>query len=758
MGVELAAEFVLLLACGLQFRLGPGERRFQASEFGLCGTLALLRFLQRRGGGTATRRTDAPTGGPEAIARSRDHHGHRVPDGQIDGVVPAGHAHGAAEHCVEQFGHTLVTTPHMRAYGVAAAGRWRRRGATSTQRQHRAGDVVRLQRLQRGTAGGRRCHHHRLQGFTEGGFHRALPPGVDLDEVQQGAQHAIDTSKVLGAGPGAGALQRQMQRLGASLPAAELLGGHLTAAHEGFVRGVGGDAPGLGCFHARHELGLDGLRRFDLVLQTLALCIEASGALLQRLQTVALAAQFGIGTLHAGAHGTQFAAHFGCGRCCRRAATELLDGIQRLASLLCELLLVGLQHLGLGAERSQVGLHTGKLVAQPPGIGLQVRHHAGVHELAAIALHGSAPLHQHRGNATGPFAQLFHPHHLVAQIGVAASGELGFGRHHVGVERRQLGAERLLGLSERDLVAGQRGESGPLRRDLATGEEDLQGTEFGDEVAVSACRIGLPFQRAQLPAHLAKQVLHSQQAGLGGIETTLGLLLALAVLQHAGGFFDDAASVFGAGVQHRVDLALAHDDVLLTAHAGVAEQFLHVEETTRHAVDGVFAFARAEQDARHRDLGELDGQQPSRVVDRERHFGSTQRRPLGRTGEDDVVHLLASHCTGCLRTQHPGDGVDHVRLARPVRTDHDGDPWLQLEHGGIGERLEAFEGERFQEHGLTTLTDAPTSTQQRPVGGPQRWQRGQKQVERPADTMRTMSALPHVMQRWPARSYTRWCT
>lgn len=34
----------------------------------------------------------------------------------------------------------------------------------------------------------------------------------------------------------------------------------------------------------------------------------------------------------------------------------------------------------------------------------------------------------------------------------------------------------------------------------------------------------------------------------------------------------------------------------------------------------------------------------------------------------------------------------------------------------------------------------------------QRWQRGQKQVERPAETTRTIVALPQVRQRWPARS------
>ena len=44
-----------------------------------------------------------------------------------------------------------------------------------------------------------------------------------------------------------------------------------------------------------------------------------------------------------------------------------------------------------------------------------------------------------------------------------------------------------------------------------------------------------------------------------------------------------AAAVLGAGVEHGVDLALADDDVLLAADAGVGEQLLDVEQPARHA-------------------------------------------------------------------------------------------------------------------------------------------------------------------------------
>ena len=98
---------------------------------------------------------------------------------------------------------------------------------------------------------------------------------------------------------------------------------------------------------------------------------------------------------------------------------------------------------------------------------------------------------------------------------------------------------------------------------------------------MAAGGLGLALQRAQLAAHLPQQVLDPQQAALGGLQAALGLLLALAELEDAGRLLHDLAPLLGPGVQHGVDLALAHDHVLLAAHAGVGEQLLHVEQAAR---------------------------------------------------------------------------------------------------------------------------------------------------------------------------------
>ena len=135
---------------------------------------------------------------------------------------------------------------------------------------------------------------------------------------------------------------------------------------------------------------------------------------------------------------------------------------------------------------------------------------------------------------------------------------------------------------------------------------------------MTAGRVGLTLEGLQLAPHLAQEVLQAQQARLGRFEATLGLLLAAPVLQDSGGFLDDRPAILGTGVEHRVDLALRHDHVLLTADAGVGQQLLHVEQAAGHAVDRVLAVAGAEERAADRDLGELDRQEARGVVDRER--------------------------------------------------------------------------------------------------------------------------------------------
>lgn len=176
-------------------------------------------------------------------------------------------------------------------------------------------------------------------------------------------------------------------------------------------------------------------------------------------------------------------------------------------------------------------------------------------------------------------------------------------------------------------------------------------------------RVRLFLQRFQLPTDLAQEIIESRQVCLSGQQATFRSLFAFSVFEDTGGLLDDRAAILGLRVEHRVDLALGDDHVLLAAHTGVAQQFGYVEEATRHTVDRVFRIAVAEEDSANVDLGEIHGQQPRGVVDGQRHLGPAQGLATLRSREDHVVHLLRPNRRWSLRSEHPANGIDHVGLA-----------------------------------------------------------------------------------------------
>ena len=117
-------------------------------------------------------------------------------------------------------------------------------------------------------------------------------------------------------------------------------------------------------------------------------------------------------------------------------------------------------------------------------------------------------------------------------------------------------------------------------------------------------RGGLALERPDLALHLPQQVAEPVEVLLGGGQAAFGTLPAAAVLQDPGRLLDDGSPVLGTRVEDGAELALAHDHVLLTPHAGVRQHLLDVEQPARLAVDGVLALTGAEQRPGDGDLGQ----------------------------------------------------------------------------------------------------------------------------------------------------------
>jgi hypothetical protein len=125
---------------------------------------------------------------------------------------------------------------------------------------------------------------------------------------------------------------------------------------------------------------------------------------------------------------------------------------------------------------------------------------------------------------------------------------------------------------------------------------------------------------------------------------------------------------------------------------------LNVEEAAGDVVDGVLAVAAAEQRPADRHLGELDREDPRRVVDRKRDFRAAGAGLFRRAGEDDVLHLAAAQRLRALFTEDPRDRVYEVGFPGAVRADDDADAGSELEHGPLGERLETPDLKGFEKH------------------------------------------------------------
>ena len=223
------------------------------------------------------------------------------------------------------------------------------------------------------------------------------------------------------------------------------------------------------------------------------------------------------------------------------------------------------------------------------------------------------------------------------------------------------------------------GEFGTPGHQIVSGQPQPGVTQVGLDGLCATGHLGLAAQRLELAAQFGGEVGQPGHVGGRGIQLAQRLFLALAVLEHPGGFLDESPAVLRAGFQDLRQPALADDDVHLPADTGVTEQLLDVEQPATVAVDLVLAGSVAEHPAGDGYLGVFDRQGVIGVVDGQRDLGAAQRGPRGRAGEDDVLHLAAAQGFGPLLAHHPGQSVDDIGLAGAVRTDHTGDARLEAQ-------------------------------------------------------------------------------
>ena len=211
----------------------------------------------------------------------------------------------------------------------------------------------------------------------------------------------------------------------------------------------------------------------------------------------------------------------------------------------------------------------------------------------------------------------------------------------------------------------------------------------------------LPGQVIELLAHLFAQVVEPVQVLAGVADPVLGLAAALLVLGDAGGLLQVHPQLLGAGIDDLADHALLDDRVAARAQAGAQEQIGDVTAAAAGAVEVVVTLAVAADRALDRDLverGVLAGDGVVGVVKDQLHHGLRDRLARRRAGEDHVGQRVTAQAAGGALAHHPAHGVDDVRLAAAVRTDHAGHIGRQVQRGGIDKGLEAGQLDGGQAH------------------------------------------------------------
>ncbi len=625
-------------------------------------------------------------------------------------------------------------------------------------RQHRPRDAAVTQRRQRRLRGTATVDDDRRHPGAGRRLERGLPAVVDLDEVDQRADHAVDLSQQL---PPAGALQlgeRTLQRLGPGMAAVAGVGRLVGRG----LRGLGGPGGLLQLLGRGRQRGIErgggAVELFGLAHEEVGAHGGTGLALLERRHALAEAVE--VLLLPGGGPGDELAPGHACApwpvrgrarRPTRRPTARAARRPRRRAPPARR----PARRARARRRRSSSASAAVQLAGEPGGFRFQRGDDVDVGRGVQRREHGTAPLAQHALHATGPLDQSLDTPERVRQVLLPARRELGRRRRRLGVETLECGVQLALLVAAHGEVLGGGEAAGRQLGHLRAGQVPAHRQQLGGDGIVRAGGGGLALQGTDLAPDLAHQVPSRSRF------SAVAARRRSARSRRRRCFNTPAAS----SMMARRSSGRAFNTVsswpwpMIMCCWRPTPESLNSSwmSSSRHGAP-LMAYSEspaAEQGPGDGDLGEVDGELARGVVDGQRHLGPPQLGPRRGPRKDDVLHFRRPQRARPLRPQDPGDGVDDVGLSAPVRPDDDGDPGLELQHRGVGEGLEPLHAEGLQEHSerpyrVTTgrLGEAPPDP---PSRRPYTWQCSQKNVERPPVFTRTIE-LRQRRHGWPSRS------
>ena len=180
------------------------------------------RLFERRTGGLGAIATDPPAARAEPVALAGDDDGARMREHDVDTreEITVDH-HRPADELVEQRVDGRIRRADVAAHSLAD-GRRLDSHAGGPERQNRAAHLVVAERFQSGAGGVDTVDDDGGEGFTGRGLEHGPPSLIDLDEVEQGADHAADIAKARRAGACTSLVESHRECIGSGVPRAVL--------------------------------------------------------------------------------------------------------------------------------------------------------------------------------------------------------------------------------------------------------------------------------------------------------------------------------------------------------------------------------------------------------------------------------------------------------------------------------------------------------------------------------------------------------
>ena len=178
-----------------------------------------------------------------------------------------------------------------------------------TERQHSTAELLTMKRFERTTTRIDTINNNCSERFARGSFERGFPTGVDVDEIEQRAEHSTHAAETLGAGCGTRFVKRQGQRLGARLPRVMLALGAAMLGLSGLDGDSGGGHTGLGQFHGLDQRFFSGFGLGEFGAQAVGFDRSLFGLGGQRCSARCDAFAFFTATIGSGPQGTELTTH-----------------------------------------------------------------------------------------------------------------------------------------------------------------------------------------------------------------------------------------------------------------------------------------------------------------------------------------------------------------------------------------------------------------------------------------------------------------